>query len=214
MSLKYRRRVGQSGPTESRNRIKKNIDCDISLILRLKAVRAFLPRKSKTIRTPLDRLLHWSYYNMTIVVNKHYSWAHRITTNEAIVKHARNNKLSPGEMEIMSMLWEHGPLTLSLAHEQLGRPIGYTTMQTRLNRLVEKGLATRSDERPACYAAAISQQDVSANHLELLVDRVTRGNIVPLVAHLVDDRSLTPEEIGELKRIIRDAERRLKEDAS
>ena len=126
----------------------------------------------------------------------------------------KNKKLSPGEMEIMGMLWEHGPLTLSAAHEQVGRPIGYTTIQTRLNRLVKKGFVTRSDERPTHYAAAISQQDVSANHLELLVDRVTHGNIVPLVAHLVVDRSLSKEEIGELKRIIRDAEQRLKEDKS
>ena len=110
------------------------------------------------------------------------------------------------------MLWEHGSLTLSEAHEKVGRPIGYTTIQTRLNRLVEKGLATRTDERPARYSAAISRQDVSANHLELLVDRVTQGSVVPLVAHLVDDRSLTKEEVRELKRIIRDAERRLKED--
>ncbi len=124
-----------------------------------------------------------------------------------------NGKLSPGEMEIMGLLWEHGPMTLSQAHERIDRPIGYTTVQTRLNRLVEKGFATRTDDRPAHYDAAISQQDVSANHLELLVDRVTQGNIVPLVAHLVDDRSLTSDEITELKRIIRDAEKRLKEDA-
>jgi predicted transcriptional regulator len=92
--------------------------------------------------------------------------------------------------------------------------MGYTTMQTRLNRLAEKGLVARSDKRPASYSAAITQEDVSANHLELLLDRVTRGNIVPLVAHLVDDRSLTTDELRELKRIIRDAEQRLKEDGS
>ena len=114
----------------------------------------------------------------------------------------------------MSMLWEHGPLTLAKAHEQVGRPIGYTTIQTRLNRLVDKGYAVKTDARPALYSARISPDDVSANHLELLLDRVTGGNIVPLVAHLVDDRSLTKQELGELKRIIRDAERRLKEDAS
>ena len=123
-------------------------------------------------------------------------------------------KLSAGGMEIMSMLWEHGPLTLAEAQKKFGRPIGYTTIQTRLNRLVEKGFATRSDVRPASYAAAISQNDVSANHLELLLDRVTQGNIVPLVAHLVDDRSLTEKEVSELKRIIREAERRLKEEQS
>ncbi len=118
-------------------------------------------------------------------------------------------KLSAGEMEMLSVLWEHGPLSLSEAHESLGRPIGYTTVQTRLNRLVEKKLVRRSKDRPARYAAAVSPEDVSANQLEMLLDRVTGGKVVPLVAHLVDDRSLTRQEIGELKKIIREAERRL-----
>lgn len=110
---------------------------------------------------------------------------------------------------MMSVLWEHGPLTLSAAHEALGRPIGYTTVQTRLNRLVDKALVKRTTERPAHYSAAVSPDDVSANHLKTLLDRVTGGKVVPLVAHLVDDRSLTLDEITELKSIIQDAERRL-----
>ena len=84
-------------------------------------------------------------------------------------------KLSGGEMEIMSLLWAHGSLTLSEAHERLGRPIGYTTVQTRLNRLVEKGLVGRTRERPARYGAAVSAEDISANHLDVLLDRVTGG---------------------------------------
>ena len=124
------------------------------------------------------------------------------------MKRKLGKKLSTGEMEILSMLWNCGPLSLSAAHKALERPIGYTTVQTRLNRLVEKGLVTRSSARPALYAAAVSPDDVSANQLELLLDRVTGGNVVPLVAHLVDDRSLTREELAELKKIIGDAERR------
>ena len=119
-------------------------------------------------------------------------------------------KLSAGELELMSLLWEQGPLSLSEAHEAVGRPIGYTTVQTRLNRLVEKGLVNKSPERPAKYAAHVRQQQVSAGHLNDLVDRVAGGSVVPLVAHLVGDRKFTPEEIAELKELIRAAERRTK----
>ena len=131
--------------------------------------------------------------------------------------HRKKPKLSAGEMEIMSLLWAHGSLTLSGAHESLGRPIGYTTVQTRLNRLVEKGLVSRSKERPAHYSAVVTPEDISANHLDVLLDRVTGGSVVPLVAHLVSDRSVTRQELGELKQLIIDAERRLgkgEEDAS
>ncbi len=121
---------------------------------------------------------------------------------------SRKIKLTPGEMEVLSMLWKKGELTLAEAHESMGRPIGYTTIQTRLNRLVEKGLVSRSDARPARYAAAITQSAVSANQLDLLVQKVSGGNVVPLVAQLVADRDLTRQEIEELKEIIQRAEER------
>lgn len=128
-----------------------------------------------------------------------------------MAKKKSKQKLSAGEMEIMSLLWEYVELTLNEAQRLFGRPIGYTTMQTRLNRLVEKGLAGRSTERPAKYNALVSKEDVSANHLETLLERVTGGRVVPLVAQLVNDRSLTKSELTELKKLIRNAEKRLDE---
>ncbi|HEX4144665.1 MAG TPA: BlaI/MecI/CopY family transcriptional regulator [Pirellulales bacterium] len=115
-------------------------------------------------------------------------------------------RLSAGEMEMLEMLWRLGPVALSEAHAGLGRAIGYTTVQTRLNRLVEKRLATRSADRPAKYAAAVLPTQVSAGHLDLLLERVSVGSVVPLVAHLVRDRRLSAEEITELKQLIADAE--------
>ncbi len=115
-------------------------------------------------------------------------------------------RLSAGEMEIVAMLWERGELTLSEAHQALGRPIGYTTIQTRLNRLVAKRVLTRSDGRPARYAAAVSAEAVGTRHVDLLVERIRGFKIVPLVAHLVRDRRLTAEEIRELKQLISQAE--------
>ncbi len=123
----------------------------------------------------------------------------------------RSVKLSPGEMEMLSMLWTRGELSLAEAHEAIGRPIGYTTIQTRLNRLVEKGFVARSETRPCKYAAAVTQQAVSANHLDVLVDRVSGGHVVPLVAQLVGDRDLTKQEISDLKRIIQEAEKRTRD---
>lgn len=115
-------------------------------------------------------------------------------------------RVSAGEMEILQLLWRTGAATLSEAHAALGRPIGYTTMQTRLNRLVEKRILSRTADRPARYAAAVAAEDVSARHLDLLLERVSDGNIVPLVAHLVRDRVLSPAEIAELKELISQAE--------
>jgi len=115
-------------------------------------------------------------------------------------------QLSRGEMEMMNLLWTHGPLTLSEAHAAMGKAIGYTTVQTRLNRLVEKGIVDRSAERPAQYSAAISSDSVSEGLLDQLVDKVAQGSVVPLVGHLLANRTLSADEIAELKRFISDAE--------
>ena len=119
-------------------------------------------------------------------------------------------RLSAGELEIMEMLWRAGSVTLADAQAAFARPIGYTTMQTRLNRLAAKGLVRRGDERPARYSPLVKQQHVTAGHLEMLLDRVSGngGGVVPLVAHLVRERKLSKAEIAELKGLIAEAEDR------
>ena len=123
------------------------------------------------------------------------------------MKKRKGPRLSAGEMEMLQMLWRQGPVALSDAQTGLGRAIGYTTVQTRLNRLVDKGLVTRTTDRPARYAAAVAPEEVSAGHLDLLLERVSQGSVVPLVAHLVRDRALSSTEIAELKQLIAEAER-------
>jgi predicted transcriptional regulator len=127
-----------------------------------------------------------------------------------MTRRRKTPRLSPGEMEILEMLWREGPVSLSAAQAGLGRKIGYTTIQTRLNRLVDKKLVARSAERPAQYQALVQPEEVSAGHLALLVERTSGGSVVPLIAHLVRDWTLSPEEIAELKQLIADAERQSK----
>ncbi len=117
--------------------------------------------------------------------------------------------LSTGEMEIMAMLWHEGPLTLARAHQAFGgygRPVGYPTMQTRLNRLADKGWVRRTADRPARYEPAVSVAEVSAAHLEQLPQPIRSSHVVPLVAHLISERSLSAEEIQELRRLLEQAE--------
>jgi BlaI family penicillinase repressor len=128
-----------------------------------------------------------------------------------------NEQSSPttGELELLSVLWEHGALSLSEVHDRLGRDLGYTTVQTRLNRLVEKGWAekTKTGKQPTHYAALVEPDAVRERQLDQFVDRVAQGSVVPLVAHLVQGTSLSRNELTELKRLIRDAERRHEESA-
>jgi predicted transcriptional regulator len=127
---------------------------------------------------------------------------------------SRLPRISPGDMEILSMLWEHGRLTLPEAHERFGRfgrAAAYTTIQTRLNRLCDKGLVRRSPDRPAHYQAMVRPEEVSARQIDMLVSKVTRGKVLPLVSHLISGSVLTRDEIEEIKRLIAEAEHQLTE---
>ena len=94
------------------------------------------------------------------------------------------------------------------AQQEFSRPIGYTTVQTRLNRLVDKGLAEKTPERPSRYRAAVKPGAVSAGHLDLLLERVSDGSVVPLIAQLLQDRSFTTAEITALKKLVEEQERK------
>jgi predicted transcriptional regulator len=118
-----------------------------------------------------------------------------------------------GELELLNLLWEHGGLSLSEVHERLGRDVGYTTVQTRLNRLVDKGWVERTKvgKLPTRYSATIAPAQVRATQLDHFVERVVQGSVVPLVAHLVQGAKLTPSELAELKKLIRSEEKRQKQ---
>jgi predicted transcriptional regulator len=120
-------------------------------------------------------------------------------------------RASRGELEILDMLWTMGPVSIRAAYEAFpayGKPVSYPTMQTRLNRLVEKGLAARSLDRPARYRAAVSRDRVTVGHLRELVAKISQGDVVPLVARLLRDQTLTEEQIAQLESLLAEAQRK------
>jgi len=123
-----------------------------------------------------------------------------------MAKKRQGARLLASELEILDMLWRAGSVTIAEARDALGGDVGYTTVQTRLNRMVGKGIVRRSRTTPAKYSAGVTPDDVTGQDLDLLLERVSGGRVVPLVAHLVKDRSLSAAEIEELKRLIREAE--------
>lgn len=115
-------------------------------------------------------------------------------------------RLLASELEILEMLWRAGSVTIVEGQRALSADAGYTTVQTRLNRLVKKGAVNRSRSKPAKYSAAIQPEEVASKDLDLLLNKVSHGSVLPLVTHLVKDRTLTVEEMDELKKLIKEAE--------
>ena len=114
------------------------------------------------------------------------------------------HKLAPGEMEILELLWSQGPVNLGQTVQWFrnrGRNLAQTTVHTRLNRLVGKGLVRRASENPATYEAAIAREQVAGRYFELF-EMFCGQNFVPLMSHLAGKRDFTKEEIAFLEELI------------
>lgn len=112
--------------------------------------------------------------------------------------------LAPGEFELLELFWRKGQMTIAQTHQELldkDRKLAYPTVQTRLNRLVDKKLVRRSGQYPAVYVAAVRQEDVAGPYYDQL-ESFCGGNIAPLMLHLAEKRDFQPSEIDALKKII------------
>ncbi len=114
--------------------------------------------------------------------------------------------IGKAEMEVLKTLWAHGPApvreVLAQLHEH-GRPVAYTTVQTLLTRLEQKGYVT-SDKSDIAYVyrAKLTRDRVTRSRLKALVRQLYDGAAGPLVLQLIRSERFTPDEIGELQKLI------------
>lgn len=118
----------------------------------------------------------------------------------------RPYELGDVELEILKILWEEGPGTvrdvLMHLHERKRTP-AYTTVQTLLTRLENKRFVTSNKSGLAfVYRPRISREQVTRSRLHTLVNQLFDGAAGPLVLQLIRSEKLTPQEIGELQRLI------------
>ncbi len=112
------------------------------------------------------------------------------------------------ELEILQVLWQHGPCPLGEIHEAVAASSqrAYSTTRKMIQVMRDKGLVN-SDEsvRPQLYSAAKSKEDTQLNLLEDLADRAFGGSTRKLVMSLVSAERLTVEEVREMQRLVKKA---------
>lgn len=124
--------------------------------------------------------------------------------------------LSKGELEVARVLWELGPAGVRVIHEAIAeqRDIDFATVQTYLRRIEAKGYATSTlDGRVRVYAAKARPQTVIRDTVNDLVERLFGGETMPLVRHLIEERGMDSQDLGELRRLIEHLEKSADSDA-
>jgi BlaI family penicillinase repressor len=106
-------------------------------------------------------------------------------------------RLTPLELEIMQVLWEVGPSTVSEVQPRLQAELAYTTVQTMLNVLLRKGKVAREQAgRAFRYRPAVSRERATGNALSDLVKRMFGGSGEALLMAMVDTRQITAAELA------------------
>lgn len=116
--------------------------------------------------------------------------------------------LTPLELEIMQVLWEAGPSTVTEVRPKLKGALAYTTVQTMLNVLLRKGKVKRVQEgRAFRYRAAVNRKRATGTALDDLIRRMFGGSPEALVMAMVESRQIGAKELERLNEMVAAAER-------
>jgi predicted transcriptional regulator len=113
--------------------------------------------------------------------------------------------LGDRELDVMAVLWEIGSGTVGEVRERLPAKLAYTTVLTILRNLEAKEFVSHTEEgRAHRYAPRVAQKSARRSALSRLVDTLFAGSSEELLAHLVDDRALTADELQRLAKRVRE----------
>lgn len=114
-------------------------------------------------------------------------------------------RITEAESRIMDALWRESPLSADgiVADVTARQPWGEATVKTLINRLLKKKAikSERVDGRHQ-YRPLVQRADYVQTESQDLLDRLFGGELAPLVAHFARSRTLKPDEVARLKRLI------------
>jgi predicted transcriptional regulator len=114
-------------------------------------------------------------------------------------------------MRIMEALWNQGLLSIREIQESFperNRP-AYTTIQTTVYRLEEKGVVRRAKKisNAHIFEAVVSRDAARGRLIDDLLS-LFGGRTQPVMAHLVETGKLTMDDVKEAEKLIKDLSRK------
>jgi BlaI family penicillinase repressor len=115
-------------------------------------------------------------------------------------------KLTSLELQIMEAMWNQGRLSIREIQEAFPAAdrAAYTTIQTIVYRLEEKGVVRRVRKigNAHIFEAVVSRQDARGRLIDDLLS-LFGGRTQPVMLHLVESGKLTLEDIHEAEKLIK-----------
>ena len=112
------------------------------------------------------------------------------------------------ELDVMRVLWDLGSGTVTDVRERLPVDLAYTTVLTILRNLEEKAYVSRVAEgRAHRYSPRVGRLAARRSAIARVVDTLFHGAPEELVAHMVEDRTLTARDVRRLRALIASPDR-------
>ncbi|HEU4470191.1 MAG TPA: BlaI/MecI/CopY family transcriptional regulator [Flavisolibacter sp.] len=116
-----------------------------------------------------------------------------------------------GEMDILQVLWEHGPSTVRFVNDELNKEKEtlYTSTLKLLQLMYEKGMVERdSSAMTHVYTAALKEDATKKAMLKRFVNNVFKGSPADLMVQLLGTKKLSKEELSLLKDLVKKIEKK------
>lgn len=107
------------------------------------------------------------------------------------------------ELDIMNVLWATGGATATEVQRQIADPLAYNTVLTMLRILEEKGHVRHEEVgRAFRYIPRVARKTAKASAIKRLIRKLFDGEARQLATELVASRSLTDDDLRELRAML------------
>ncbi|HUP88378.1 MAG TPA: BlaI/MecI/CopY family transcriptional regulator [Longimicrobiales bacterium] len=116
-----------------------------------------------------------------------------------------SNLPTDGELEVLTILWKDGPLTVRELHEQLSRrkQVGYTSVLKLMQIMHEKGYVARDTSARSHIYRAVPARDRTQHALvDDLMKRAFGGSAAALVQRALSSKHASAKELEEIRRML------------
>ena len=123
------------------------------------------------------------------------------------------NKPTESELEVLTLLWQNGVMTVREVHEEItkDRGVGYTTTLKIMQIMFEKGLVSRQKQgKTHLYSTAVDQKSTQDGLVAKMVRTVFQGSTKDLVMQALGNAQPTRKELDEIRQFLDELNERQK----
>jgi len=115
-------------------------------------------------------------------------------------------ELTEAEWVIIRAVWDNEPCAAPTVQELLQEQKGwaYSTVKTMMDRMVKKGLLeTERIRNLILYRSAITKSEAQNGEIMRAVKRAFDGALTPMMQFLLDNKTLSTQQLTELEEMIK-----------